>query len=92
MGTHTRLPELSKVIPSPLKFRFQARLRTPSVFRGIVDGDRDEISGTSELKGGGGFLGHAGEVDEPDRPWTATKGLKRPNNKFDKRPDDDDDR
>ena len=45
------------------------------------------------MKGGGHvFLGHAGEQVEPERPWTATKGLKRPNNSPDKPPDDDDDR
>jgi hypothetical protein len=49
------------------------------------------MSGTSALKGGGnGFLGHAGEVDEPQRPWTATRGLKRQNESPDKPPDDDD--
>jgi hypothetical protein len=60
-------------------------------FKGAVDSNGDEIRGTSELKGGGGFLGHGGEVEEPERPWTATKGLKRPNNTPDQRPDEDDD-
>jgi hypothetical protein len=59
-------------------------------FKGTVE--RDKMTGTSALKGEGrAFLGHAGEVDEPQRPWNATKGLKRPNNTPDKRPDDDDD-
>jgi len=58
-------------------------------FKGTVE--RTKMTGTSELKGGGhGFLGHAGEVDEPQRPWTATKGLKRPNDAPGKPPDDDD--
>lgn len=44
------------------------------------------------MKGGGQvFLGHAGEQVEPERPWTATKGLKRPNNSPDQPPEDDDD-
>lgn len=59
-------------------------------FKGTVD--RDKMTGTSAMKGGGQvFLGHAGEVDEPQRPWTATKGLKHPNNAPSKHPDDDDD-
>lgn len=59
-------------------------------FNGTVDGNK--IIGTSHSKGGGEvFLGHAGEVDEPQRPWTATRGLKNPNNSPGKRPDDDDD-
>jgi len=59
-------------------------------FKGTIDGTK--MNGTSGLKGGGrGFLGHAGEVDEPQRPWTATRGLKQPNNTPDKRPADDDD-
>jgi len=59
-------------------------------FRGTVD--RGKMTGTSALKGGGSvFLGHAGEVDQPQRPWTATKGLKRRNDHPDKPPDDDDD-
>ena len=60
-------------------------------FKGIIDSNGDGMRGTSQLKGGGhGFLGHAGEVDEPQRPWTATKGPKRPNNSPDNPPDDDD--
>jgi hypothetical protein len=59
-------------------------------FKGTVDPDK--MTGTSAMKGVGQvFLGHAGEVDEPQRPWTATKGLKHPNNSPNKRPDDDDD-
>jgi hypothetical protein len=59
-------------------------------FKGTVE--RDKITGTSGLKGTGqAYLGHAGEVDEPQRPWTATRGLKRQNNAPGKPPDDDDD-
>ena len=63
-------------------------------FTGTVEGDK--IAGTSQLKGGAvGFLGHAGEVDEPQRPWTATRGLTPQNEGPPGRPpteDDDDDR
>jgi hypothetical protein len=59
-------------------------------FKGSVDGGR--MRGTSHLAGGGhAFLGHAGEVDEPQRPWTATKGLKHPNDSPSKPPDNDED-
>jgi len=59
-------------------------------FKGTVD--RKRMTGTSGLKGGGHvFLGHAGEVQEPERPWKATKGLKRPNDAPGKPPVDDDD-
>jgi hypothetical protein len=58
-------------------------------FKGTAE--REKMTGTSGLKGGGHvFLGHAGEVQEPDRPWTATKGLKRPNDAPGKPPDIDD--
>jgi len=61
-------------------------------FKGTVDGDNDSISGTSRLADGGqAFLGHAGEVDEPQRPWMAVKGLKRQIKTPGKPPDDDDD-
>jgi hypothetical protein len=54
--------------------------------------DNGKMTGTSQLRGGGhGFLGHAGEVDEPQRPWTATRGLKHPSERPGKPPDDDDD-
>ena len=59
-------------------------------FKGIVD--RDKMTGTSAMKGSGQvFLGHAGEVDEPQRPWTALKGLKRELDHSAKPPKDDDD-
>jgi hypothetical protein len=59
-------------------------------FKGTVEGG--QITGASGLKGArNAFLGHAGEVDEPQRPWTATRGLKRPNDRPGKPPDDDDD-
>ncbi len=45
-------------------------------FKGTVD-RKKKMTGTSALKGGGHvFLGHANEIQEPERPWTATKGLK----------------
>jgi len=58
-------------------------------FKGKVE--RRRMTGTSGLKGGGHvFLGHAGEVQEPERPWIATKGMK-PLNHSGKPPEDDDD-
>ena len=61
-------------------------------FKGAVDREGDDMAGTSAMKGDGHvFLGHAGEQVLPDRPWTATKGLKRPNNSPDQPPGDDDD-
>ena len=59
-------------------------------FKGTVD--RQKMTGTSGLKGGGHvFLGHANEIQEPERPWTALKGLKHPLNYVGKPPKDDDD-
>jgi hypothetical protein len=58
-------------------------------FKGNVA--KDKITGTSGCRAAGtGFLGHAGEVDEPRRPRTATRGLKHPNDAIGKPPDDDD--
>jgi len=59
-------------------------------FKGSVEGEK--ISGTSGMQGGErGFLGHAGEINEPQRPWTATKGLKRTNDVPGRPPVEDDD-
>ncbi|MGO9538989.1 MAG: hypothetical protein ACLPN2_00170, partial [Terriglobales bacterium] len=59
-------------------------------FKGTVDRAK-KMTGTSELKGGGHvFLGHANEIQEPDRPWTALKGSKWPAGQG-KPPIDDDD-
>jgi len=59
-------------------------------FKGTVD--RKKITGTSGLKGGGHvFLGHANEIQEPERPWIATKGLKHPNDVLLAKPPKDDD-
>jgi len=59
-------------------------------FKGTVD--RKKMTGTSGLKGGGHvFLGHANEIQEPERPWIATKGLKHPNNALPGKPPTDDD-
>jgi hypothetical protein len=54
--------------------------------------DRDQMTGTSAMKGSGQvFLGYAGGVDEPQRPWTALKKLKRQLDYSAKPPKDDDD-
>jgi hypothetical protein len=59
-------------------------------FKGAVDHKR--MTGTSGLKGGGHvFLGHANEIQEPERPWIATKGLRHPNNALPGKPPVDDD-
>jgi hypothetical protein len=59
-------------------------------FKGAVDGDK--MTGTSSMNSAGQvYLGHGGEVEEPQRPWIATKGLKRPNNTPNKPPVEDDD-
>jgi hypothetical protein len=43
-------------------------------FTGSIDGDK--ITGTSQAVGVGGagaYLGHAGEIVQPEHPWTATR-------------------
>ncbi len=43
-------------------------------FKGILDGDK--ISGTSQAKnmgGTGAYLGHGGEIVQPEHPWSATR-------------------
>jgi hypothetical protein len=43
-------------------------------FTGTVNGDK--IDGTSQAKnvgGNGAYLGHGGEVVQPERPWSATR-------------------
>jgi FlaG/FlaF family flagellin (archaellin) len=43
-------------------------------FRGTVDGD--SITGTSQAQNIGGskaYLGHGGEIVQPEHPWTATR-------------------
>lgn len=62
-------------------------------FKGSVDSkNKKRMSGTSALKGGGRvFLGHANEIQEPERPWIATKGTKEIYHKGKPPTDDDDD-
>ena len=60
-------------------------------FKGAVEHD-NKMTGTSAMKGPGQvFLGHAGEVDEPQRPWLAIKGLKHQLISPNKPPKEDDD-
>jgi hypothetical protein len=60
-------------------------------FKGTVDHNK-KMTGTSGLKGGGRvFLGHANEIQEPERPWIATKGLKHTLDHTGKPPKEDDD-
>ncbi|HXZ40249.1 MAG TPA: hypothetical protein VEG68_05870 [Terriglobales bacterium] len=59
-------------------------------FNGTID--RGKMSGTSASVGGGPvYLGHGGEVDEPQRPWLAIKGLKHQLVSPNKPPKEDDD-
>jgi len=49
-------------------------------FTGTVDGDK--ITGTSQavgIGGSGAYLGHAGEIVQPEHPWSATRGTDQPN-------------
>lgn len=44
------------------------------LFKGAVEGD--SIKGTSQAQNvgdSGAYLGHGGEIVQPDRPWTATR-------------------
>lgn len=44
------------------------------LFKGTIEGD--SIKGTSQAQnvgGNGAYLGHGGEIVQPDRPWTATR-------------------
>ena len=52
---------------------FKGRAPTPSPLR-VLDGDK--ISGTSQAKNIGdteAYLGHGGEIVQPEHPWTATR-------------------
>lgn len=40
--------------------------------------DADKIEGTSQAIGGGAFLGHGGEVVQPEHPWTAKRVANKP--------------
>jgi len=61
-------------------------------FKGTIDHKKKMMTGTSGLKGGGRvFLGHANEIQEAERPWLATKGLKHPLDHTGRPPKDDDD-
>jgi hypothetical protein len=49
-------------------------------FTGTVDGDN--ISGTSQaigIGGSGAYLGHGGEIVQPEHPWTAKRVTDEPN-------------
>lgn len=64
---------------------FKGKYPFTTRFTGTVDaGKRDvkadnvkagitKIEGTSQALGSGAYLGHAGEVTQPDHPWTATR-------------------
>jgi hypothetical protein len=53
---------------------FQAARPYTIAFKGTLDGEK--ISGTSQAQnvgGKGAYLGHGGEIVEPEHPWTATR-------------------
>jgi opacity protein-like surface antigen len=53
---------------------FQAARPYTIGFKGTVDGEK--ISGTSQAQnvgGKGAYLGHGGEIVQPEHPWTATR-------------------
>ncbi len=59
-------------------------------FKGTVD--REKMTGTSARKGGGPvYLGHGGEIVDPQHSWLAIKGLKHQLVIQNKPPKDDDD-
>ena len=59
-------------------------------FKGTVDGEK--MTGTSASKGGGTvYLGHGGEIVDPQHSWIAIKGLKHQIDIAGKPPKDDDD-
>ncbi|MGA9800756.1 MAG: hypothetical protein WBQ68_17205 [Terriglobales bacterium] len=54
--------------------QFEASRPYTIAFRGTVNGD--SISGTSQAQNIGGskaYLGHGGEIVQPEHPWTATR-------------------
>ena len=54
--------------------QFQAARPYTIAFKGIVDGER--MTGTSQAQnvgGNGAYLGHGGEIVQPEHPWTATR-------------------
>jgi hypothetical protein len=60
------------------KISFEVEFKGPrpftTRFTGSIDGDK--ITGTSQAVGVGGagaYLGHAGEIVQPEHPWTATR-------------------
>jgi hypothetical protein len=66
------------------KISFEVEFKGPkpftTKFTGTVDGDK--ITGTSQavgIGGSGAYLGHAGEIVQPEHPWSATRGVDQPN-------------
>jgi hypothetical protein len=56
-------------------------------FTGSIDGDK--ITGTSQAIGVGGagaYLGHAGEIVQPEHPWTATRATNPPGSSGESKP------
>jgi hypothetical protein len=59
--------------------QFQAARPYTIAFKGTVDGEK--MSGTSQAQnvgGNGAYLGHGGEIVQPEHPWTATRPANPP--------------
>jgi hypothetical protein len=63
---------------------FDVQFKGPRPFSTRFTGkvDADKITGTSQAVGvgaSGAYLGHAGEIVQPEHPWTATRATNPPN-------------
>lgn len=66
------------------KLSFDVEFKGPRPFTTRFAGsiDSDKITGTSRAVGAGSsgaYLGHAGEIVQPEHPWAATRAKDRPN-------------
>ena len=66
-------PLTGKVENNTLTFdvAFQGKKPFTIVFTGVLE--NGAIKGSSRSKEAGGYLGHGGEIVNPERPWTATR-------------------
>jgi len=64
---------------------FQGSRAYTIAFKGTLEGDK--ISGTSQAKNMGStgpYLGHGGEIVQPEHPWTATRQADPPSSRTQK--------
>jgi hypothetical protein len=54
---------------------FQGKKPFTIIFTGTLE--NGSLKGSSKSKDAGGYLGHGGEIIQPDRPWTAKRGRGR---------------